>query len=246
MNEAELANRSKTEFLANISHELRTPLNAIIGFSEIMKEEMFGPIGRPDYRDYACDIHESGSHLLDLINDILDLSKIEAGRSQLNEEPTDIAAVCTSALRIVRERAQAAGLTIGLELTHGLPPVLADHRTIKQIIINLLSNAIKFTPKDGLISLQAELTATGDLQLAVRDDGIGIAEKDLPTALMPFGRVDGALTRNTQGTGLGLPLSAALAEEHGGRIEIESRIGQGTTVRLILPAARVLAEARRA
>jgi signal transduction histidine kinase/sensor domain CHASE-containing protein len=239
MENAKLANRSKTEFLANVSHELRTPLNAIIGFSEIMKDEMFGPLGTPNYCDYANDIHESGRHLLALINDILDLSKVEAGRIELNEEVVDIAAVSTSALRIVRERAHAAGLTIGVEIPKDLPPVMADQRAIKQILINLLSNAIKFTPEGGLVTLRGHVNSEGALRLSVIDNGIGIAQADIPVALAPFGQVESALSRSTQGTGLGLPLSVALAEEHGGCIEVSSEPDEGTRVTFTLPADRV-------
>ncbi len=246
MEEAELANRSKTEFLANVSHELRTPLNAIIGFSEIMKDEMFGPLGTPGYRDYANDIHESGRHLLALINDILDLSKVEAGRIELNEESVDIAAVSTSALRIVRERAQAAGLTIGVEISKDLPLVTADRRAIKQVLINLLSNAIKFTPSGGQVTLRGYLGPEGALHISVVDNGIGIAEADIPIALAPFGQVEGAMSRSTQGTGLGLPLSVALAEEHGGSIEVTSKLDEGTRVTFTLPPERVLRRAESA
>lgn len=246
MEQAELANRSKTEFLANVSHELRTPLNAVIGFSEIMMNEMFGPLGEPTYRDYANDIHESGRHLLAIINDLLDLSKVEAGRIELNESVIDIAEVSTSALRLVHERARAAGLTMGIDLPNDLPPVLVDRRAIKQILINLLSNAIKFTESGGSVTLKGRLTPQGELQIAVGDSGIGIAEEDIPTALTPFGQVEGSMLRSTQGTGLGLPLSVALAEAHGGGIEIFSDIGEGTRVIVTLPAQRVLRQAHTA
>ena len=240
VHEAKLADRAKTDFLANVSHELRTPLNAILGFSEVMKAQMFGPLGHKTYRSYAGDIHDSGSHLLALINDILDLSKIEAGRRQLDEEIVDPAAVCRSALRIVRERAQAAGLTVGLKLPQQLPPLVADQRAIKQILINLLSNAVKFTPEGGLVTLLARQAANGELRLSVIDSGIGIADEHIPTVLRPFGQVGDALTRNAEeGTGLGLSLSKALAEAHGGGIEIASRVDQGTEVTLVLPAERV-------
>jgi signal transduction histidine kinase len=205
-----------------------------------MKDQMFGELGNETYLDYASDIHESGRHLLAVINDILDLSKIESGRAKLAEEEVDLAEVSTSALRIVRERAQAAGVMIGVELPKDLPRLRADSRAIKQILINLLSNAIKFTPSNGTVTLLGRVIPDGGIELRVADSGIGIAEKDIPIALAPFGQVDGALSRSVQGTGLGLPLSVALAEEHGGNLRLESTVDVGTTVIVNLPANRVV------
>jgi PAS domain S-box-containing protein len=239
---AEIASRSKSEFLANISHELRTPLNAIIGFSEIMRDQIFGPIGSPQYREYLGDVLESAHHLLELINDILDLAKAEAGKLELAEEQVDVAAVVRATVRLVRERAQRAGLELSVNAAEGLPIVHADERKLKQILLNLLSNAVKFTGEGGAIAVAAGLDARGDLILSVTDSGIGIAPGDLALALAPFGQVEGSLNRKHEGTGLGLPLSRAMAELHGGELTLESTFGKGTTVRVRLPASRVVRE----
>ena len=237
---AENASVAKSQFLANISHELRTPLNAILGFSEIMKSEMFGPLGSPQYRGYAADIHDSGSHLLTVINDILDLSKIEAGKFELHEEDCDPARLVRDAVRFVAERAAAAGLALQQRLPAALPPVRADGRLIKQILLNLLSNAIKFTPASGLVTVAAELDRNGGLALTVADTGIGIAADQLERVLQPFTQVENTLTRTHAGTGLGLPLCKSLTELHGGRLVLESTVGRGTVVTIVLPKERVL------
>jgi PAS domain S-box-containing protein len=235
--QAEHANRTKSSFLANMSHELRTPLNAVIGFSEIMTMQMFGPLSEA-YVAYAKDINESGHHLLNIINDILDMSKIEAGRQQLHESDVSLKNVIAATLRLIAVRAEEAGLHVSVRLPPDIPVLHADERMIKQILLNLLSNAVKFTPSGGRITVLARTAAHDVLELAVADTGIGMAPKDIPTALEPFGQVDSTLSRKFQGTGLGLPLVKALAELHGGTLAIDSALGVGTTVTVRFPASR--------
>ncbi len=237
--EAEEANRAKSEFLANMSHELRTPLNAIIGFSEVMESEIFGPLGDQHYQEYAKDIHYSGHHLLSLINDILDLSKIEAGKLELLEEDLNVGDVILAALRMVRQRANTAGVELSRALLPGLPRLHADQRAVKQILINLLANAIKYSESRAQVTVGAGLGESGGLEIFVTDTGIGMSEDDLVKALTPFGQAEGALARKYEGTGLGLPLSKHLAELHGGTLAIESHPGAGTTVRVSFPAERL-------
>ena len=219
---AESANRAKSEFLANMSHELRTPLNAINGFSEIMATEMYGPVGDPRYREYARDIHNSGQHLLALINDILDMSKIEAGKMHLRIEPIALEDVAEDAVRLVRNRAEAVGVAVEIDFPE-LPDVEADYRAIKQVLLNLLSTAIKYTPRDGRITV------------FVRDTGIGIPKEDLARLAKPFEQVESHLARTTSGTGLGLALTKSLVEMHNGVLTLESEPGEGTTVSFVLP-----------
>jgi signal transduction histidine kinase len=238
--EAETASRAKTEFLANMSHELRTPLNAIIGFSEILAHQLYGALGNDRYRDYAADIHSSGTHLLEVVNDILDISKVEAGQLNLNEEPVSLASTIEKAMRILQERAEAAGLSLVPEVEANLPPLRADARLVKQSLVNLLSNSIKFTPAGGSITARAARGASGGLVLAVIDTGIGIAAEDIPRALAPFGQIDSALNRRYEGTGLGLPLVKSFAELHGGRLTLDSTLGAGTTVTMHFPPERVI------
>ncbi len=238
--QAELANRAKTNFLANMSHELRTPLNAIIGFSEIIREQLLGPIGTPKYLDYVADIHLSGNHLLEVINDILDLSKVESGHFELLEKSVDLERVLTSALRLLGDKATRGNLSVVKRLPEPRPMVRADERALKQILLNLLSNSVKFTPPGGTIEVAVEFAPDGDLLLIVSDTGVGFDIADLPRVLAPFGQVDSSLTRRYDGTGLGLPLVSSLTQLHGGRLDIDSKRDHGTRVVVRLPAARVI------
>lgn len=240
MEEAFAANRAKTVFLANMSHELRTPLNAVIGFAEIMEGQLFGPIGSPRYLDYARDIRESGAHLLEVINDILDLSKIESGKVELNEEELDLGRIIQSVVRLLQHRAARTGLTLHTKLPPHMPSVYADGRLLRQILLNLLSNAVKFTDSGGTITTSVELLETGGLALHVADTGIGMDPAEVPIALTPFRQLDNSLSRKFQGTGLGLPLVKSLVELHGGRLIIETALNVGTTITVALPAERVL------
>tara|TARA_R110000824_G_scaffold366730_2_gene555625 strand:+ start:157562 stop:159634 length:2073 start_codon:yes stop_codon:yes gene_type:complete len=230
---AETANRSKSEFLANMSHELRTPLNAIIGFSEIMEGNMFGPLGSPKYVEYAHDIHSSGQHLLELINDILDMSKIEAGRMTLEKQPTDLAKVIDESLRLVSGRAEIAAVKV-LNEASALPQIDVDKRAIKQVLLNLLSNAIKFTPAGGDIRIKSNVL-NDQIFLTVEDSGIGIPAHALPKIGRPFEQVENQHSKKHKGTGLGLALSRSLVEMHGGTLKIESTEGVGTRVTFTLP-----------
>lgn len=239
--EADRANRAKSEFLAQMSHELRTPLNAIIGFSEIMSRQMLGPLNNPQYLEYTSDINDSATHLLRLITDILDLSKIEAGRLELCEETVDVGQIIESSLTLVEERATDGGIAIKARVARNLPKLRADGRKVKQVVINLLSNAVKFTRSGGKIVVSAEVRAAGRLAISVADSGVGIKAQDLDRIMRPFEQVDGALDRNYQGTGLGLPLSKALVELHGGSFELTSEVEVGTTVTAYFPADRVAA-----
>ncbi len=241
---AELANRTKSAFLANISHELRTPLNAIIGFSEILMQAPFGPLGDRRYQEYAQDIHRSGQHLLAVISDILDISKVEAGKVRLNEEEVDLAESVAQVARIVHPRASEAGLTL-VTSTAGKPvPVMADARLIKQILFNLLSNAIKFTPAGGRVEVRSLVDERGCPVIEVADSGIGMSREEIAIALQPFEQVDNAFTRRHEGTGLGLPLVQAFARAHGGELELISERDRGTLARVVLPADRLVRPAR--
>jgi signal transduction histidine kinase len=238
--QAELANRGKSEFIATMSHELRTPLNAIIGFSEVMQQELLGPLGNPMYQEYCRDILESGRHLLSIINDVLDISKVEAGKIQLNEDGVDLQLVIASILRLMRERAETAGVAISSDIAADLPALRADERLVKQMLSNLLSNAIKFTPKGGSATIGARLTDDRAIELSVRDTGIGMAAEDIPRAMERFGQVDNSLSRKFEGTGLGLPLVKAFTELHGGTFALQSQPGIGTTALVRFPADRTI------
>ncbi len=240
MEQADMANRAKSEFLANMSHELRTPLNAIIGFSEIIRDEMFGPVERRDYVEYARDIHGSGTHLLELINDILDVSKIEAGKKELNENLFDLGRVSKSCLDLVKTRAENGKLTLINDVPTNLPPIYGEELAIKQVIVNLLSNAVKFTPEGGKVVLSAYLESDGRLRIWVSDSGIGIRQEDIAKVLIPFGQVDSSFARRYAGTGLGLTLVISLVELHGGEFKLESVFGKGTDASFWLPAERII------
>ncbi|OEJ69502.1 PAS domain-containing sensor histidine kinase [Magnetovibrio blakemorei] len=239
---AEMASRAKSEFLANMSHELRTPLNAIIGFSDIIQLQMFGAVGESLYVDYAGHIKDSGEHLLTLINDILDVSAIEAGKFELREEEVNIDECVQSCLRLVNERAGQKSLTIKRDIDANLPHMFGDERRVKQIVINLLSNSVKFTPRGGDILIRAHVDGRGGLILSVKDNGIGIAKEDIPKVLSPFGQVDSSLAREYEGTGLGLHLVRQFVELHGGKLVIVSEVGKGTEVSAHFPPGRMTYE----
>ena len=238
---AEAANHAKSEFLANMSHELRTPLNAINGFSEIMSSEMFGPLGHARYKEYAADILGSGQHLLSLINDILDMSKIEAGKMTLRFDQVALDEVVEDTLRLVRQRVDKAGLKVRQHLP-ALPEIEADFRALKQILLNLLTNAVKFTPQGGTITISAALT-DANVHITVTDTGIGIDDKDLERLARPFEQIENQFSKTREGTGLGLALTKSLIGMHHGRMEIASKVGEGTTVTVSLPLHQPPAEA---
>jgi signal transduction histidine kinase len=234
---AKAANRAKAEFIANMSHELRTPLNAIIGFSELMKVQAFGPLGDRKYLEYADDIHVSGNHLLDIINDILDLSKFEVGKMDLQEGPVDSARMVESSVHLLGENAEKGGVALRTVVPDNAPYIYGDERAIKQILINLLSNAIKFTPQGGEVVVEVTAGPNGATHLIVRDTGIGMAPEDIPIALTPFGQIDTSFTRKFEGTGLGLPIVKSLVEQHGGELRLTSELGEGTTATAVFPNA---------
>jgi two-component system cell cycle sensor histidine kinase PleC len=237
---AEAANVAKSRFLAQMSHELRTPLNAILGFSEVMKSEIFGAHAVPVYKEYSADIHNSGVHLLNLINEILDLSRIEAGRYELNEEAVALVHVVADCHHLLKLRASSRGLTIHEVFEHNMPRLWADERAIRQVVLNLLSNAIKFTPQGGEIWLKAGWTASGGQYLAVRDTGSGIPEDEIPIVLASFGQGSNSIKSAEQGAGLGLPIAKNLIEMHGGTFTLRSKIRIGTEVIVTFPPQRVM------
>jgi len=239
LDEARAASHAKSEFLAIMSHELRTPLNAIIGFSEIMKQKMFGALGNDKYDGYVDDIYQSGSHLLGIINGILDLSKAEAGKLILEDATVDVAHVLQQCHRMFKEKALQKGLDLDLTLAEDMPRLQADPRLIRQSVINLLSNATKFTADGGHVQSSVSVNAQGEFAISVTDTGIGIAADDLPKVVQPFVQVESAMSREYDGTGLGLPLVKKFTELHNGRFHIESELGKGTTVTLIFPTERV-------
>lgn len=238
--QAEVANRAKSEFLAMVSHELRTPLNAIIGFSEIMTQQVFGPVKNEKYADYIGDISKSGTHLLGLINNILDLSKVESGQFKLNDQNVHLATGIADIMRLVAELAETGGVTVDTNIPDDLPDLRGDRQAIRQILLNLLSNAIKFTEPNGSVRIDAEVDKAGRLVLAVADTGIGIPVEAIESVFEPFTQVDSSLARQFEGTGLGLPLMRSLVELHDGSVKLESRFGEGTKVTVTFPKERVV------
>jgi signal transduction histidine kinase len=245
--EAELGNRAKSEFLANMSHELRTPLNAIIGFSEVISSQILGPVNDAKHLEYIRDIHASGMHLLAIVNDVLDMSKIEAGKLELRRVPVDIGPVIAESVRMVRERADSRGIRLTIDRGVEDLVVAADERAIRQITLNLLSNAVKFSHDKGEIAIHGKIENDGSFLLEIEDCGIGMTSEGIQRALQPFGQANSAASRTQSGTGLGLPITKGLVEAHGGDFTIDSSPGWGTVVRVFLPAAvEVLAPKPRA
>ncbi len=234
---AEAANRAKSSFLANMSHELRTPLNAIIGFSDFMRCKALTPAA---HKEYADDIYASGSHLLQIVTDVLDLSRVEAGKMELNEDIVEIEPVVRASILIVSQRAKKHAIKLCVSISDTIPRIRADQVRLKQILINLLSNAVKFTPRNGEVHVGVNRSPDGDVVFIVRDTGIGIAPEDLPSIQQPFVQLDDVVTKRYEGTGLGVPLALAMAKLHGGSLSFESQPGVGTTVTLTLPAERLL------
>lgn len=239
-NRAKAADRSKSAFLASMSHELRTPLNAIIGFSEMISSEIFGPLGHAKYREYASDIRDSGQHLVDLVGDVLDLSKIEVGKLNLSLGPVEIPHVLAECIRVMRGRAEESAIKLRIEeVPTELPIIVADELRLKQILLNLLSNSWKFTPEGGSITVAADAAVRGFVRIRVTDTGIGMDRKDLRRVMNPFEQAEGQNYAKMEGSGLGLPLARALARQHGGDLVLESILGKGTTATVTLPVSAV-------
>ncbi len=240
---AEQASMAKSEFLANMSHELRTPLNAVIGFSSAMEEEVFGPLGHANYREYVGAVKDSGMHLLNLVNDILDMAKIEAGEMEFDELAVDIHDVIHTSARIVANSAIQGNVTLDLDIPENPPQLRGDSLRLKQILLNLLTNAIKFTPPEGRVSVSTSVDQSNAMTWRIVDTGVGISSKDLPRILLPFEQIRGAVAHTHEGTGLGLCLTKSLIEAHGGTLEIESEVGKGTTVTVKFPSERTISPA---
>jgi signal transduction histidine kinase len=241
--EAEEASRAKSNFLAAMSHELRTPLNAVLGFADIMRQGLFGPLGNPRYAEYIDGIVKSGQHLLSLINDVLDMSRVEAGKLELNEAELDVGESVEEALDLVRVTAEGKGVVLRRVIPAALPQLQADERLLRQMLLNLLSNAIKFTPEGGHVEVAAAILTDGSLALRVRDTGLGMTDHQLKRVFEPFSQGDSLRARETGGSGLGLPITRRLIELHDGQIHLSSRTSAGTTATLIFPASRVQAMA---
>lgn len=237
---AEEANLAKSRFLASMSHELRTPLNAILGFSEVMSAEVMGPLNNPTYKEYTDDIHRSGQHLLNLINEILDLSRIEAGKYDLSEEAISLLDVAEDCIGMVQLRARGKNISISQQFEGSLPSVWADEKSLRQVILNLLSNAVKFTPQGGEVVVKVGWTLSGGQYVSIKDNGPGIPEEEIPIVLSAFGQGSIAIKSAEQGTGLGLPIVQAILAKHDGQFILKSKLREGTEVIAILPAKRVL------
>ncbi len=237
--DSERANAAKAEFVANMSHEFRTPLNAIIGFAQVLRDEMFGPLGSPRYGSYVADILESGEHLLELVNDILDLAKADAGRLELEENIVDVQLLVEQSMRFVRDRAARERIVMETRLDPGLPRLVGDGRRLRQLLLNLLTNSVKFTPHGGSITITAGLCPAGGIEIAIADTGIGMTEEELKVALEPFGQIQRRRHGRLEGTGLGLPIARRIAQMHGGALEIDTAPGKGTVARLLLPPTRI-------
>ena len=237
---AEASSNAKSQFLAHMSHELRTPLNAVIGFSDALKSGIFGVLANAKQTEYIESIYRSGQYLLALINDLLDLSAIEAGRFELDDEEVDLRPCCESAFHLLKAQASSRGIDLIADIPDDLPPLLIDKRRISQVIINILSNGIKATPRGGFVRLAAALEEAGSVGINITDTGIGMDENGVAAALTPFARGNPEIRRKDQGAGLGVPISRMIMEAHGGALKIESKLGAGTTVRLQLPSSRVI------
>ncbi|MES1991030.1 MAG: ATP-binding protein [Pseudomonadota bacterium] len=237
---AEAASESKSQFLASMSHELRTPLNAIIGFADLMRMQLHGPIMPERYHEYTQDIHASGVHLLAMINELLDMAKIESGHFELHEDEVDLALLGDEVLRMMRQSIQIARVDLKIDIRVALPPIRADEQQVRRVLVNLLSNAVKFTPAGGTITLAARENDEGGFEMTVSDTGIGIPADKIDKVLEPFEQIENSFTRTRAGTGLGLPLVKAMVESHGGTLQIESELGRGTSVRVTLPPERTI------
>lgn len=238
--QADLASQAKSSFLANMSHELRTPLNAILGFSEMIAKKTFGALGHPKYTEYIDDIHMSAQHLLEIINEVLDMSKIEAGRVELDEQEVDVRALITSVTRLMSSRAFSIGLEVREHVPADIPALYADARLVRQILINLLTNAIKYSEREGVIDVRVSIVPGGMMQMVVEDHGVGIPKERIKDAMEPFGQIhDPRHATKTQGTGLGLPLARAMARLHDGTLDLESDLGKGTKVTVTFPRKRI-------